>query len=33
MVNGDSFAIIRKRPAVEDLWALENLPDWMTDEN
>ncbi|MDG2243257.1 MAG: diaminopimelate decarboxylase [Rhodospirillaceae bacterium] len=33
MVNGGSFAIIRKRPTVEDLWALESLPDWMTEED
>ncbi|MBT5239038.1 MAG: diaminopimelate decarboxylase [Rhodospirillaceae bacterium] len=32
MVNGESFAVIRKRPAVEDLWALESLPDWMADD-
>lgn len=31
MVKGESFAVIRKRPAVEDLWALESLPDWMSD--
>ena len=32
MVHGESFAVIRKRPKVEDLWALESLPDWMNDQ-
>ena len=31
LVHGESFAVIRKRPKVEDLWALESLPDWMDD--
>lgn len=29
LVDGDSYAIVRKRPPVEDLWALESLPDWL----
>jgi len=29
LVNGDAFAVVRQRPAVEDLWSLESLPDWM----
>ena len=31
LVHGESFAVIRKRPKVEDLWVLESLPDWMDD--
>ena len=29
MVNGDQFAIIRQRPALQDLINLDQLPDWL----
>lgn len=31
LVHGHSFAVVRKRPKVEDLWALESVPDWMVE--
>jgi diaminopimelate decarboxylase len=29
LVNGDSFAVIRPRPAIEDLLGLDRMPDWL----
>lgn len=29
LVRDGDFAVIRERPAVESLWELEHLPDWM----
>ena len=31
MVNGDQFAIVRERMEVEDLIALDRVPDWLAD--
>ncbi|MCR4379118.1 MAG: diaminopimelate decarboxylase [Rhodospirillales bacterium] len=31
MVNGDHFAIVRERVEVEDIIALDRLPDWLAD--
>jgi diaminopimelate decarboxylase len=28
-VNGDRFAVVRKRPSYDDLIGLDNLPDWL----
>jgi len=30
LVNGSEFAVIRKRPSVTDMLALEDLPPWLT---
>ena len=32
LVDGDDFAVIRKRFTVEDMLALESLPPWLADE-
>ena len=29
LVNGDRFAVVRKRPSYDDLIGLDNLPDWL----
>ena len=29
LVNGAEYAVVRERPPVEDLWALEHLPSWL----
>ncbi len=29
LVDGTAFAVVRARPPVEDLWALESLPPWL----
>ena len=29
MVNGDAFAVVRRRPTFEEMTALEALPDWL----
>ncbi len=29
MVNGDQFAVVRKRPSYDELIGLDQLPDWM----
>lgn len=29
LVNGDQFAVIRKRPAIEDILNTEQMPDWL----
>jgi diaminopimelate decarboxylase len=29
LVNGDRFAVVRKRPSYEDLIALDTVPDWL----
>ena len=29
LVNGGEYAIVRKRPPVEELWALESMPEWL----
>ena len=29
MVSGDQFAVIRKRPSIEEMLAAENVPDWV----
>ncbi len=29
MVDGDRFAVVRERPSVEDIIALDRLPDWL----
>jgi diaminopimelate decarboxylase len=31
LVNGERFAIIRRRPEFDEMTALEALPDWLTD--
>ncbi len=31
MVNGDAFAVIRRRMEVRDMMALESIPDWLSD--
>ncbi len=34
LVNGDTYAVIRARPSVEDILKTESMPDWLTkDEN
>ncbi len=33
MVNGDSFAVIRRRMDVADMMAFENMPDWLERDN
>ena len=30
LVDGDRFAVVRKRPSVEEMIAAEPLPDWLT---
>ena len=30
LVNGDRFAVIRPRPTVESILALESIPDWLS---
>ncbi|WOR14171.1 diaminopimelate decarboxylase [Hyphomonas sp. FCG-A18] len=30
LVDGDKFAVIRKRPSFEEMMALEQIPDWLT---
>lgn len=30
LVDGDRFAVIRKRPSFEEMIALEHVPDWLT---
>ncbi len=30
LVDGDRFAIVRRRPSFEEMTALERLPDWLT---
>lgn len=30
LVDGDKYAIVRRRPAYEELLALEKVPDWLT---
>lgn len=32
LVDGDDFAVVRRRFTVEDMLALENLPDWLAAE-
>ena len=32
LVNGDEFAVIRRRFTVEDMLNLESFPDWLEDE-
>ena len=29
LINGDSFAVVRRRERYEDLWRLESLPAWL----
>jgi diaminopimelate decarboxylase len=29
LVDGDRWAVIRKRPTVEQLLALDTVPDWL----
>jgi diaminopimelate decarboxylase len=29
LVNGDRFAIIRRRPGFDEMTALQSLPDWL----
>ena len=29
MVDGDRFEVVRRRQSMEDLLALESLPDWL----
>ena len=29
LVSGDKYAIIRKRPSIEDILDRENVPDWI----
>lgn len=31
LVNGDTFAVIRRRMEVRDMMALESMPDWLSD--
>lgn len=31
MVNGDKFAVIRRRPTYDEMTALEKMPDWLTE--
>jgi len=31
MVHGDRFAIVRRRPSIEDMTALETLPAWLSE--
>ena len=31
LVNGDNFAVIRRRMEVSDMMALESMPDWLAD--
>ena len=31
LVNGDRFAVIRRRPDFDEMTALQSLPDWLTD--
>ncbi|MEQ9443930.1 MAG: diaminopimelate decarboxylase [Rhodospirillaceae bacterium] len=33
LVKEAEFAVVRRRPPVEDLWALESLPDWATENS
>ncbi|HUG60391.1 MAG TPA: diaminopimelate decarboxylase, partial [Methylomirabilota bacterium] len=30
LVDGDRFAVVRPRPTVEDLIALDRMPPWLT---
>ncbi|MEM1035377.1 MAG: diaminopimelate decarboxylase [Pseudomonadota bacterium] len=30
LVDGDAFAVVRKRPSFEEMMALEQIPDWLT---
>ncbi|MEM1088038.1 MAG: diaminopimelate decarboxylase, partial [Pseudomonadota bacterium] len=30
LVDGDTFAVVRKRPSFEDMMALEQIPDWLS---
>lgn len=30
LVDGDSFAVVRKRPSFEEMMALEQIPDWLS---
>ncbi len=32
MVQGSRFAVVRRRPALEEMLALEQLPPWLADE-
>ncbi|MGH6753849.1 MAG: diaminopimelate decarboxylase, partial [Bradyrhizobium sp.] len=29
LVDGDKFAVIRKRPSYDELLGLDNVPDWV----
>ena len=31
LVSGDEYAVIRKRPSIEDILKTEQLPEWLTD--
>jgi diaminopimelate decarboxylase len=33
LVNGDKYAVIRKRPSVEDILKTESVPDWLTKDD
>ncbi|MEL7231574.1 MAG: diaminopimelate decarboxylase, partial [Pseudomonadota bacterium] len=30
LVDGNTFAVVRKRPSFEEMMALEQIPDWLT---